>query len=513
MQNDEKFSLVLIALVFTAAIAIQLFTLPYFDLVWLTLGTRQMLHGAVLYKDVLEPNPPLIFWLYAPVVRLAEIFSLEPVILLKMATIMLVALTLILATIILHVSDLWRKDQRNSLLVAISALLLLSPHSEMTFSQREHLMVILVLPYVLMCLPSIRSQELSLSLQFICGVMAGVGFCIKPYFLIIWIGLLLSRLVTHRSLRAVFGCSEMVVIACGAAYFCAILIFAPNYLPWAQVMLQTYPYFTVGQTEAEKIAELILVGIASLLIAWKFGIFTIKQTTCRKDALLFVYLALASYVCILLQFKTWLYLYYPLMTFGMLSIITLIICQHITGFFSLAVMAILFYPAAVTSSTDNQQSAYIQEYHDMQSMIAPYSHANSFYLVRHASAPPQLYRFDPPLMWSSRFNYMDFVLMGALEVSPISHRVTLRVRPGKEALERWISDIMAEDLETKKPALLIVEKDQYKKDVPEADKFDFLRWFEHSPRLIRVMQEYRLEKETAICATQRHCYYYIFLRK
>lgn len=48
------------------------------DSAWLLVATEKWLNGAVLYRDIVEVNPPLIFFLTAPILRLEQVFGLTP---------------------------------------------------------------------------------------------------------------------------------------------------------------------------------------------------------------------------------------------------------------------------------------------------------------------------------------------------------------------------------------------------------------------------------------------------
>src|SRR5688572_20830231 len=51
--------------------------LLHHDPSFLLIATRRWLHGAVLYQDIMEINPPLIFYLTAPAVMVSDIFSVS----------------------------------------------------------------------------------------------------------------------------------------------------------------------------------------------------------------------------------------------------------------------------------------------------------------------------------------------------------------------------------------------------------------------------------------------------
>ena len=61
----------IIAVPTTLALAIQLSTYPNHDVAWVLWGAREMMHGAIYGRDIIEPNPPLAWYLSMPTNALA----------------------------------------------------------------------------------------------------------------------------------------------------------------------------------------------------------------------------------------------------------------------------------------------------------------------------------------------------------------------------------------------------------------------------------------------------------
>jgi hypothetical protein len=99
------------------------------------------------------------------------------------------------------------------------------------FGQREHLMVILGLPYLSAAIPRPEPEHGALppAMRVFIGIAAGVGFCLKPYFLLI--PLLVEAWRWSHLRGATFVRIEIIAMALvGAAYVLAVVLFAPEYL-------------------------------------------------------------------------------------------------------------------------------------------------------------------------------------------------------------------------------------------------------------------------------------------
>lgn len=156
------------------------------DVGWFLAATRRMMAGERLYTDIIEVNPPLIFYLMAPVTLLADFFHLADETALNLATIGLVVLSMGLSA---HLFLAGRSAPAGSalfLLVTAGALLIVPA---VDFGQREHLMVVLVLPFIVVKWR--RASELGVPgwEGWLCGAAAGLGFALKPFFVPIWLAL------------------------------------------------------------------------------------------------------------------------------------------------------------------------------------------------------------------------------------------------------------------------------------------------------------------------------------
>ena len=55
------------------------------DVGWILYTAGEMLDGSELYADILDENPPLVFWLNVPVVGVARGLGLDPLLLFNLA--------------------------------------------------------------------------------------------------------------------------------------------------------------------------------------------------------------------------------------------------------------------------------------------------------------------------------------------------------------------------------------------------------------------------------------------
>ncbi len=204
---------ILLAAVAVAAlgIAIAWTRTPSADVLWLVDVARRVARGQVLYRDVLEINPPLIVWLLLPFARTAH-----PLQWFLAGTVALAVASSVLAA---------RAFGRPGMLVAALALLLVVPIG--WFGQREHLAIALILPWLL---GTLRGRDGLLE-----GVLAGIGFSLKPQLLLAFA---LVTFFTRRldrgsvAVLVVVGIYPLLVALLTPDYFWLVRRLGPDYLAY-----------------------------------------------------------------------------------------------------------------------------------------------------------------------------------------------------------------------------------------------------------------------------------------
>src|SRR5690606_31633091 len=139
-----------------------------------------MLDGARYGRDLIEINPPLIAWLMLPVAAFARVTGLAPmlawqlVLTLATAGMILACLRLVPAG---HAAA--ARPGTHALLLAI--LLVVLPAMEA--GQRDHLAVLLALPYLLVLGRRAGGDDVGRGTAMAAGIAGALGFLLKPHFL------------------------------------------------------------------------------------------------------------------------------------------------------------------------------------------------------------------------------------------------------------------------------------------------------------------------------------------
>jgi hypothetical protein len=189
-----------------------------------------MLDGARFGRDIVDVNPPLIWFVSLPAAWLVNLGLLTESEALRVYVWILCTASLLLCFRLLRPLRLAGEVAESAALLmgAAFAMALLSGAA---FGQREHLAFLLGLPYCMLTATRLREDEISsLPLTIVCGVLAGVAFAFKPWFLAVPLLLELALLVRSRSLHAVWRAETVSLAATLLVYLLAVIVFAPGYI-------------------------------------------------------------------------------------------------------------------------------------------------------------------------------------------------------------------------------------------------------------------------------------------
>jgi hypothetical protein len=291
-----------------AAIVLRLRTFENADVSWLLTLAENLLDGR---RDFIEVNPPGAIFAYIPAVWLARIAGITPEVACDLLVFLLAAVSLGLVFLLL--------DPRYVVLRKIpvvttgaAAILLILPNY--TFGEREHLCVLLILPWAAALATRLGARTPGGWPLLAAGLACGLCIMIKPHF-ILNVGILSGVLAWHRrSWRMLFTLEN-----CAAA----LLLFLYGTVVWTEFpefFVQTLPLVTAVYVPNRLDLATMLFLPASIL--WACSI-AMTGAFRRCDALTSVLLVMSgvSYFSFLLQGKGWPYQSYPAMSFALLALV------------------------------------------------------------------------------------------------------------------------------------------------------------------------------------------------
>jgi hypothetical protein len=218
------------------------------DVGWLLTAAREFVSGSHPYADsFVDVNPPGFLLLMAPVIWLTEVADLPTVLVFRIALLLVVTFALAVSWSTLRslledapaAAVIWS-------LSAIALVVLVWPAARQDvrfvhFGQREHAIVVGLIPYFLALACRLGDREISRATAILAGSSAALAVCLKPHYALAVAGLELGLAIARRSPRILWrpetAAGALIVVGFGAAPVLAL----PGYLDLAVPLgLQSY---------------------------------------------------------------------------------------------------------------------------------------------------------------------------------------------------------------------------------------------------------------------------------
>jgi hypothetical protein len=236
------------------------------DVAYLIHAANQLLAGETYGKEIFETNPPLILYLYMPICLLARYTGFNQISIMPFYILLLITLSSSCCFVLLR-KIIAKED--NMLLSILSIVLLytlyLSPVIE--WGQREHILLILMLPYLFAAVLVIENEPLSTFSRVCITIFAGLGFALKPFFLITPFLVEMYFFLKTRRIRM-----EALILSCiFILYLGTVYLLQPGYLYVVLPLVSDLYFIGYAQSLNEFLQNyFVLFCIFTLIIAILF---------------------------------------------------------------------------------------------------------------------------------------------------------------------------------------------------------------------------------------------------
>lgn len=479
--TTSRLPYVLSAIIFlTAVVRIWLSSLNH-DAAWLVWAGERVRGGAQLYTDIIEVNPPLIFWLGRPAAWISDVTGLSLGGGYKAWVFLLAAVSLILSAQLLRrmtpAPGLW------ALPVLTFALTWLAADQ---FAQREHFMAILILPYVLLVALRAGGARASVKSAAFIAILAAAGLCIKPYYMAVPAALELYLLFKIGLRPALKRPEPWVIAGCALAYVGAIAVLTPQYFGAA------FGYISDVYSAGFKAdPEAVILGLWPLWLTVLIGAVCTVRLRPTFSAIAPVYMATSLTVLALLcgyfiQFKGWTNHAYPVLAYALFPAFAgmAALWRHrdglkiYAGLMGIGVAALaVFAPLNATWQRADLRdiSAYLKTQHEAKSIFIMSANLyDGFPLVT-----------EHNLEWGSRF--ASLWLTPGLQAPRDHLRADLQARLAEA--EAFTKSALAHDFAASKPDAILVDVRE-RKNMFRAP-YDYIADFSTDPDFAREFSKYK----------------------
>ena len=451
--------------------------------------------GAELYRDVADTNPPLIVLLNLPPVWASHISGWPVVWCFRawVSALSLVSLTAASCLIESGWADTPVLVRRTLVTVLVFALF---PLVGGDFGQREHLALILSLPWLLLSVGRFAGAQYTTATGLVVGVCAGVGLSLKPQLfaalILVEAGYTIRRPACKPWRRPeTLGVASVIVM-----YVVGTVLFLPSFWVTFATVRTLYPRLNPPLSYVIRVADLPVWASAAAV----FALVRVRSSdAARLGAVLLI--GFGFLVAAVGQLKGWTYHFYParsvlwLFTSATLLAATLDprLAERQKGLSSLVARLIVvgLLAASAHYAFEARRSPAADEVTPLLDLVKREARNRPMFLMSTALVYPAF-----PLViyagagWSSRHNSLWFLRAEyADEFNAGFGEVAFRRPAQMPALERRLFNEVIDDLCRTPPALLIVETPMRRRP-HGSSRLDFLAYYSQSARFSRLFAHY-----------------------
>lgn len=460
-DNALRLRLVVLVALSLALGAMSVFRFPLnHDAAWLLYLAGQVNHGARMYVDFPEVNPPLIVWLNMPIAYAAEHLSLPVGTLFRVVVLALSCASVFGSAYILR-SSMGTVANWSWLSAASFAAVALPGYD---FGQREHLALLLVLPYLAEAATRHTAAEHRRILHFSAATCAAMGVALKPHFLLL--PLLVEAVIILRTGRRL-SAAPLVIASLIGAYGICVLLLTPEYFPMARMFARSYWNYSGKWFSFVFIPE-FHIAVLLVVVAWCVR---------PNPGILLHTLSVAAAaftIAALVQHKAWTYHWYPV-----IALAWLLFAQAATASMTyrerwpphLIVCLVATLLTAITYVNSQRNATKSNPFPEMLGPTIEELGGGPVMIFATPLRATFPLVIEPGIGTSSRFPSM-----GVIRAAHISQDTELA---------RYVSNALAEDMRNTPPRLLIVET---------SASFDYWTYLLQDPHLADALRHYQLAK-------------------
>lgn len=246
-KQQHVFFLSVIVCIYVLAWIVQCRLFLSWDVSYLMHATMRLLSGGTYSKDFFNPNPPMILYLYIPPVVFSQILTWNIILTFRIYIFILASLSIFISYLLVRKIFLKQDDLLVRIfVVTLSSVFLVLPLYE--FGQREHLLVILTMPYLLSIVYQLQGNIINKRYAIVVGLLAGLGFAIKPQFLIMLLLVELYYTAYKKNIFAWMRVETGIILGIITIHAAVIFFFYPDYLSIIIPYVMRNYYYGIGQS-------------------------------------------------------------------------------------------------------------------------------------------------------------------------------------------------------------------------------------------------------------------------
>jgi len=478
----------IICFLFACGILLQSNIFCNTDANWLLHATDRLLDGGKYYYNFFEANPPMILYINIPPVIIAKLLHLPYSFLFRIYIFLIAIFSIVICSILLKKiyqnRPVW---MMRMFVVAITFIFVILPvHA---FGEREHIALMLTMSYFFLAVLRSRDIAASIILAILIGVLAGIGFAIKPYFVIPFVLVELYLIFRKKNIFAWIRPESLIIGSILILYLISIFIFTPEYVYKVLPLVGQFYYAGFHYSWSAVISSMWVI-----FFAISVGYFILFYDVVMQKELIKVLLfaSIGFIISYFLQRTAWFYHAIPSYAFSILLLVLVtqeiivkpthyIKQKCIKGIYVSFLTAILFIFAVVIPGSI---------FYRILKRDASPGLMRAMVFIKNNTPNRKVYFFSPTMDFPYR--YIDL-----LNVKSVSHFPSQFLLPGliirltlartvaeKNEIKkhrREITNIVIKDLQLYKPDLIVIFK----------CPLDYIDFFSQNIKFKKLIDSYR----------------------
>ena len=456
------------------------------DVGYLLYATKQWLAGGRYVTDIFETNPPMILYLYSPIWFAVKWFQIDIILLARIYMLILASVSAVICFQLLKkIISSKERIYFYGLFSAILCVLFILPLK--AFLQREHLFLIVLLPYLLIVTARLCNQTIHPARAFGVGAIAAVGFALKPFFFITFVLIEGYVIFKKRHFFAWFRIETFVIMTVNFVYVVYFWLDQPGYFKEIVPLVFEYYYPVVKRAWT----SILVLPTLLFCIAMMFSPLLVRQyNQYRTLGTVFVLALFGMTIAFLISRTPWYYHILPALALAVLLLLHIFLQTISDGkrvFLPLFItLCVLFYPGYECVKT-YRTMLHFTKTHSMQK-IAAYINSHpgdhSLYCLTTRSAAPCF-----PLVYQTNSIYA-----GRYPALWWYTGVRLAEKKSQKAhvlqVKNKLIDYLAEDLNRYQPKWLVVDEKSF--NWMENKNFNIIASFSENIRFLNAFRQYSL---------------------
>jgi hypothetical protein len=323
------------------AIWLQTHTIISGDITWLMQVGKRLIEGGHYYKDFIEVNPPMAIYIYLIPVLFSMIFHIDFISSVTIYVFLISILSWLICSYLLkQIFPKTANTVRYIFEISLAFSLFILP--AYAFGQREYFLIILMLPYLLLAILRIQQQLINRWFSLFIGLMAGIGFAIKPFFLLAWGLIEIYLIVRTKTLKIALRIEGLSCLGLFIFYCISILLMTPEYITQSKALIQPIYYRNFRVPFSWLLGHNIV--IFSILALCNYCLVK-KQLYYQTFCDLLAISIISMLIIFLAQQTLWFYHLLPVLFFTIL-LLTLVTTAHLNYFFKIEQLSLALFATA-----------------------------------------------------------------------------------------------------------------------------------------------------------------------